>query len=134
MRRAARDIVRAIGTGPGGMLRTWDGLTYSVVREIWLCLARRFNEIGMGGPAWTERVTQQPGRGWYGIRREATDIYEDYETDERVLNDQTGHRSSDTRGEVYQEKEREVIWAKSAQTRRRVRAAAFGRQRKESGP
>ena len=55
MRRAARDIVRAIGTGPGGMLRTWDGLTYSVVRELWLRLARRFNETGKGGPAWTER-------------------------------------------------------------------------------
>src|SRR5690606_18785190 len=45
----------------------------------------------------------------------------------------TGHRSSDTRREVYQEKEREVIRAKSAQTRRRVRAAAFGREPKASG-
>lgn len=26
-----------------------------------------------------------PGRGRYGIRREAADVYEDYETDERVL-------------------------------------------------
>lgn len=73
-------------------------------------------------------VTSVPGRGWYGIRRRATDVYEDYETDERVLNDQTGHRSSDTRREVYQEKEREEIRAKSARTRRRVREAAFGRR------
>lgn len=79
-------------------------------------------------------VIPQPGRGWYGIRRKATDVYEDYETDERVLNDQTGHRSSETRREVYQEKERDVIRAKSAETRRRVRAAAFGRQPKGSGP
>lgn len=82
-------------------------------------------------------VTPMPGRGWYGIRRKATDLYEDYETDERVLNDQTGHRSSDTRREVYQEKERELIRAKSAETRRRVRAAAFGRSPEkgsESGP
>src|SRR5690606_3288983 len=55
MRRAARDIVRAIGTGPTGLPRTWDSLTYSVVRELWLRLARRFNEKGKGGPAWTER-------------------------------------------------------------------------------
>jgi integrase len=72
-------------------------------------------------------VTPVQGRGWYGIRRKATDVYEDYETDERVLNDQTGHRSSDTRRRVYQEKEREEIRAKSARTRRRVRSAAFRR-------
>jgi hypothetical protein len=74
------------------------------------------------------RVTPVRGRGWYGIRRRATDVYEDYESDERVLNDQTGHRSSDTRREVYQEKEREEIRARSAATRRRVRSAAFGRK------
>jgi hypothetical protein len=26
------------------------------------------------------------------IRREATEVYEDYESDERLLNDETGHR------------------------------------------
>jgi hypothetical protein len=67
-----------------------------------------------------------PGRGWYGIRRRATDVYEDYEKDERVLNDQTGHKKSETRREVYQEREREVIRARSAETRRNVRAKAFG--------
>ncbi|MQA91891.1 MAG: hypothetical protein GEU90_17005 [Gemmatimonas sp.] len=55
MRRAARDIIRAMGTGPGGHPRTWDGLSYSIVRDLWLRLARRFNETGKGGPAWTER-------------------------------------------------------------------------------
>ena len=30
---------------------------------------------------------------------------EDYEKDERVLNDQTGHKKSETRREVYQERE-----------------------------
>jgi integrase len=68
------------------------------------------------------------GRGWYGIRRRAADVYEDYETDERVLNDQTGHRHSDTRREIYQERDREAIRARSAHTRRRVRAAVFGRR------
>ncbi len=67
------------------------------------------------------------GRGWYGIRRRAADVYEDYEKDERVLNDQTGHKKSETRREVYQERDREVIRAKSAETRRRVRKEAFGR-------
>lgn len=68
-----------------------------------------------------------PGRGLYGFRRKATDVYEDYEPGERVLNDQTGRRNSDTRREVYQEKQREEVRARSAETRRRVRSAAFGR-------
>jgi hypothetical protein len=73
-------------------------------------------------------VEPVPGRGWYGIRRRATDVYEDYEKDERVLNDQTGHKKSETRREVYQERDREAIRAKSATTRRRVRSEAFGRE------
>ncbi len=71
-------------------------------------------------------VTPLPGRGWYGIRRKAADVYEDHERDERVLNDQTGHSSSETRRSVYQERKREDVLAKSAATRRRVRQAAFG--------
>lgn len=74
------------------------------------------------------KVEPVPGRAWYGIRRRAADLYEDYEKDERVLNDQTGHKRSDTRREVYQERDREAIRAKSAETRRRVRSAAFGRE------
>jgi hypothetical protein len=74
------------------------------------------------------KIDPVAGRGWYGIRRRAADVYEDYEKDERVLNDQTGHKKSETRREVYQEREREVIRAKSAETRRRVRSQAFGRR------
>ena len=73
------------------------------------------------------KVKPLPGRGWYGIRRRAADVYEDYETDERVLNDQTGHKHSDMRHDIYQEREREAILAKSAETRRHVRTLAFGR-------
>jgi hypothetical protein len=71
-------------------------------------------------------VTVIEARGWYGIRRRAADVYEDYETDERVLDDQTGYRHSATRREIYEERDREIIRAKSAQTRRRVRTEAFG--------
>jgi hypothetical protein len=41
------------------------------------------------------------GRGWDGVRRVATDIAEDYEKDERVLNSLTGHRDSNTRRQLY---------------------------------
>jgi len=78
------------------------------------------------------KVKPVPGRGWYGIRRRAADVYEDYEKDERILNDQTGHKKSETRREVHQEKERETIRAQSAETRRRVRLAAFGRELQDS--
>jgi hypothetical protein len=74
------------------------------------------------------KVDVIPGRGRYGIRRRATDVYEDYGKDERILNDQTGHKKSETRRKVYQEREREVIRARSAETRRRVRAKAFGQE------
>jgi hypothetical protein len=47
------------------------------------------------------KVEPVVGRGWYGIRRWAADLYEDYEKDERVLSDQTGHKKSETRREVY---------------------------------
>ena len=53
--------------------------------------------------------------------------YEDYEPDERVLNSATGHSSSDTRRRNYQQRNRDLILARTAETRRRVRAGAFGR-------
>ncbi|HYW11198.1 MAG TPA: hypothetical protein VE871_04550, partial [Longimicrobium sp.] len=71
-------------------------------------------------------VKSVDGRGWYGIRRKATDVTEDYESDERVLNDLTGHRRSETRRNNYQQRNRARVRAKSAETRARVRAAAFG--------
>lgn len=55
VRRAARDILWAIGTNDAGRARTWDTLAYSAVRELWLRLAKRHAETGQGGPAWTER-------------------------------------------------------------------------------
>jgi integrase len=66
-------------------------------------------------------VTAMKGRGWYGVRRRATDLAEDQETDERVLNSITGHRNSDTRRLVYQESERPEVLARAAITRSRVR-------------
>jgi hypothetical protein len=55
VRRAARDIVWAIGTDDLGRTRTWDGLRYSHVRELWIRLAKRYVDTKQGGAAWTER-------------------------------------------------------------------------------
>jgi hypothetical protein len=38
----------------------------------------------------TERRSA-PTRGWYGIKRQAADLAEDFESDERVLNTVNGH-------------------------------------------
>ena len=53
--RAVRDLTWAIGISRSGVPRTWSGLNYSAVREIWIKLAQRYAEAGKGGPAWTER-------------------------------------------------------------------------------
>lgn len=71
-------------------------------------------------------VNHVRGRGWYGIRRVASDVYPDYEDDARVLNDATGHADSKTREKTYQEKNSSSVRARTAQTRRKVRAGAFG--------
>jgi hypothetical protein len=54
VRRAARNILWAIGTAEIGQPRTLHVLTYSRVRELWLRLARRYVETGQGGPSCTE--------------------------------------------------------------------------------
>jgi hypothetical protein len=46
----------------------------------------------IGHPHHRERLIVHPSED--SRTRKATDVYEDYETDEHVLNDQTGHRSS----------------------------------------
>jgi hypothetical protein len=66
-------------------------------------------------------VTSIKGRGWYGVRRIATDLAEDVESDERVLNSITGHRDSTTRRLVYQDQERPEVLNRAAITRAKVR-------------
>jgi len=66
-------------------------------------------------------VTSVKGRAWYGVRRIATDVAEDVEKDERVLNSLTGHRDSSTRRLVYQDRERPELLARAAATREKIR-------------
>jgi hypothetical protein len=65
------------------------------------------------------------GRGWYGIRRIAADLAEDVEKDGRVLNSITGHTRDETRRLIYQDKERDELFAKAAITRARARELAM---------
>jgi integrase len=71
-----------------------------------------------------ERLAGVPtvlGRGWYGVRRTATDLAEDVETDERVLNSISGHRDSKTRRLKYQQNNRPEVLAQAAAARQRLR-------------
>jgi integrase len=67
-------------------------------------------------------VEHVPGRGWYGTRRTATDLAEDLESDQRVLNALSGHRDSRTRQTIYQDENRPEVLARAAQARSRLRA------------
>ena len=66
-------------------------------------------------------VPSRPGRGWYGVRRAATDLAQDVSTDDRVLNAISGHSDSRTREQIYQERHREADLIKAATVRETLR-------------
>ncbi len=71
-----------------------------------------------------EKVAGVPhvaGRGWYGVRRTATDLAEDIEKDERILNSISGHSDSATRRGIYQEAERPDVLRRAAHIREAAR-------------
>jgi integrase len=78
-------------------------------------------------------VQSVAGRGWNGVRRVATDLAEDCEKDERVLNSITGHRDSRTRRSVYQAKDRPTVLQKAAEVPAAIRAGGANNTR-NSGP
>ena len=65
-------------------------------------------------------VEHRPGRAFYGLRRQATNLAPEFQGDARVLNRLSGHRSSQMR-EKYQDPENERLWARAAGTRRDMR-------------
>lgn len=60
------------------------------------------------------------GRGWYGVRRIASDLVEDMTSDERVQNAVMANTKDVRRGH-YQQKHRPAILARASQTRERMR-------------
>jgi hypothetical protein len=55
------------------------------------------------------------------VRRVATDVAEDIEGDERVLNSISGHRDSATRRLIHQDRERPEVLKEAAIIRTKVR-------------
>jgi len=66
-------------------------------------------------------VEHRSGRGFYGIRRMATDLAPEFTSDSRVLNRLTGHLNSETRERVYQDRAHELVRARAATVRRDMR-------------
>jgi integrase len=66
-------------------------------------------------------VEHQPGRAFYGLRRQATDLAPEFAQDARVLNRLSGHAESSTRERIYQDQENELVRARAAKARRKMR-------------
>jgi integrase len=79
-------------------------------------------------------VVSMKGRGWNGVRRIATDVAEDIETDERVLNSITGHKDSAMRRAVYQHGNRPEILIRAAETRAEMRGILAGSAHAKTPP
>ena len=73
-------------------------------------------------------VGHQPGRSFYGLRRQATDLAPEFEQDARVLNRLTGHLESAMRERVYQDPQNEVVRARAAKARRQMRSYLGGQR------
>lgn len=68
-------------------------------------------------------ITPQSGRGWYGLRRQATDLAPTYTSDDRVLDRVGGHERA-TREGIYQDRRTEQLRARAADVRAQVRSGA----------
>jgi integrase len=94
--------------------------------QLWRCIIRPAPTGDAARKAFheLEAIAEVPsvrGRGWYGVRRTASDVAEDLEKDERVLNSISGHRNSTTRRLVYHDRERPEVLNRAAITRAKVR-------------
>jgi hypothetical protein len=77
-------------------------------------------------------VEHQPGRSFYGLRRQSTDLAPEFAQDARVLNRLTGHLDSSTRERIYQDPQNELVRARASKARRDMRQYLRGENGKET--
>jgi hypothetical protein len=70
------------------------------------------------------RVDHVEGRGWYGLRRIAADLAESATTDDRVKDRLGGWQDSETRKQIYQDRQTDELRAEAAKVRRELRLGA----------
>ena len=68
-----------------------------------------------------DKVEHVEGRGWYGLRRIAADLAESATTDDRVKDRLGGWQDSETRKQIYQDRQTDVLRAEAAKVRRELR-------------
>ncbi len=67
------------------------------------------------------KIDHIPGRGWYGLRRQAADMAETATNDDRVKDRLGGWQDSETRKSIYQDRETDALRAAAASVRRQLR-------------
>ena len=67
------------------------------------------------------RVDHVEGRGWYGLRRIAADLAESATTGDRVKDRLGGWQDSETRKQIYQDRQTDALRAEAAKVRRELR-------------
>ena len=67
------------------------------------------------------KVEHVEGRGWYGLRRIAADLAESATTDDRVKDRLGGWQDSETRKQIYQDRQTDELRAEAAKVRRELR-------------
>ena len=70
------------------------------------------------------KVDHVQGRGWYGLRRIAANLAESATTDDRVKDRLGGWQDSETRKQIYQDRQTDEIRAEAAKVRRELRLGA----------
>ena len=69
-------------------------------------------------------VDHVAGRGWYGLRRIAADLAESATTDDRVKDRLGGWQDSETRKQIYQDRQTDELRTEAAKVRRELRLGA----------
>ncbi len=70
------------------------------------------------------KVDHVERRGWYGLRRIAADLAESATTDDRVKDRLGGWQDSETRKQIYQDRQTDELRAEAAKVRRALRLGA----------
>ena len=71
------------------------------------------------------KVQHVEGRGWYGLRRIAADLAESATTDDRVKDRLGGWQDSETRKQIYQDRQSDELRTEAAKVRRALRLGAL---------
>ena len=109
---------------PGSRMRMLDRTGRRWTRRVRLSAKPLSRDGARAAFQELERIARVPyvrGRGWYGLRRIAADMAETETTDDRVKDRLGGWQDSETRKQIYQDRETDRLRVEAAGVRRRMR-------------